>query len=124
MVPGRPVLGLAVIAGLTACSSGAAGSDPAPSAGVGSQTANVTITAAKGCEADRTTFPAGGVTFKITNKDATAVSEVELLSGERILAEKENIPAGLSGEFAVDVGAGTYTLYCPGAVTERSPITV
>ena len=84
----------------------------------------MTITAAEGCETTRTTFAAGGITFKITNKDATAVSEVELLSGERILGEKENLPAGLGGEFAVTVGAGTYTLYCPGAATERSTITV
>ncbi len=76
---------------------------------------HVTITAAKGCQLDHTEFAAGGITFKITNKDATAVSEVELLSGERILGEKENVPAGLGGEFAVKVDAGTYTLYCPGA---------
>lgn len=86
--------------------------------------ATVTITAAKGCEVDASTFAAGGLTFSITNEDATAVSEVELLSGERIVGEKENVAPGLTGEFAVRVTAGTYTLYCPGAATERTPITV
>src|SRR5581483_12141102 len=70
------------------------------------------------------TFPAGGLTFKIKNADATAVSEVELLSGARIVGEKENVPPGFTGEFAVTVPAGSYTLYCPGASTERRPITI
>jgi len=52
----------------------------------------VTITAADGCQPDRAAFSAGPLTFKITNQDATAVSEIELLSGQRIVGEKENIP--------------------------------
>lgn len=119
--------GAAAIAVVTACSS-SSGDAPAGRGGgstaAGSRVGTVTITAAKGCELDRTTFAAGGITFKITNADATGVSEVELLSGDRILGEKENIPPGLGGEFAVKVGAGSYTLYCPGAATERSTITV
>ncbi len=116
---------------LAACTSGSGpGSAASSSSGssaateTGARVANVTITAAKGCTADATTLAAGGVTFKVTNKDATAVSEIELLSGERIIGEKENLPAGFSGEFAVTVTAGAYTLYCPGAATERSPIKV
>ena len=67
----------------------------------------VTITSAKGCTSDKAQFPAGAITIKIVNKDATAVSEAEMLSGERILGEKENIPPGFSGEFAVNVPAGS-----------------
>jgi len=113
---------LALVTVLTSCSSsgGSANSGTSTAAKV----ANVTITAAKGCAVDQSTFAAGGVTFKITNKDATAVTEVELLSGEQIIGEKENVAAGLSGQFAVSVDAGTYTLYCPGANPERSTITV
>jgi len=111
---------------LAACSSGAGtGADNTAANPAGdAHTANVTITAAKGCELNRTQFAAGGITFKVRNADATAVSEVELLSGQRIVGEKENLPPGLSGEFAVTVGAGSYTLYCPGAATEKSTITV
>jgi iron uptake system component EfeO len=114
-----------LVACLAACGS-SGGTEQSGDAGRGAQprVANVTITAANGCVSDRTEFAAGGLTFKIHNQDATAVSEVELLDGERILAEKENVPAGLGGQFAVQVGAGTYTLYCPGAATERSTITV
>jgi iron uptake system component EfeO len=113
--------------GLAACSSS---SNPSSNQSGGdtksgaARVANVTITSAKGCAADRTEFAAGGITFKITNKNATAVSEVELLSGERILGEKENVAPGLGGQFAVKVDAGTYTLYCPGAATEKSTIKV
>jgi iron uptake system component EfeO len=119
---GAVAVASALAAALAACSSSLA-KDGAKSAAA-ARVANVTITAAKGCEVDRSAFAAGGITFKITNKDATAVSEVELLSGERILAEKENVAAGLGGEFAVKVDAGTYTLYCPGAATEKRTITV
>lgn len=107
---------------LAACSSSGGGSKPARSEAA--TIANVTITGGNGCELDSRTFAAGGITFKITNKDATAVTEVELLDGERIIGEKENLPPGLSGQFAVSVHAGRYTLYCPGAKTERSTITV
>jgi iron uptake system component EfeO len=124
-----PLAILAVtVSALAACAgSGGTAEPPAgagSSAGGDARVAHVTITAANGCVSDRTEFAAGGLSFKITNQDATAVSEVELLAGERILAEKENLPPGLGGEFAVTVGAGTYTLYCPGAATERSTITV
>jgi iron uptake system component EfeO len=111
--------------GLAACASSSAGTDTSSApAGGSAHAATVTITAADGCRADQTSFAAGGITFRVENKDATAVSEVELLSGERILAEKENIAAGLSGSFAVKVGAGRYTLYCPGTPVEKTSITV
>jgi iron uptake system component EfeO len=119
------VVGAAAVAAiaLTACggsSSGGGGSTTAD----GSRTATVTITAADGCQIPSTTFPAGALTFNITNQDATAVSEVELDSGERIVGEKENLPPGFSGTFSVDVDGGTYSLYCPGAKQENTPITV
>jgi iron uptake system component EfeO len=113
---------------LSACSSsksGEAGSSGGQSSGASDpHVAAVTITAADGCKADKLSFPSGGLTFKIVNQDATAVSEVELLSGERIVGEKENIPPGFNGQFAVNVAAGTYTIYCPGAKTERTAMKV
>jgi iron uptake system component EfeO len=115
----------AVLAGgLTACSSSGGGKGDPGNGGGDTHTANVTITSDKGCVPDRTDFAAGGITFKINNKDDTAVSEVELLDGQRIVGEKENLPPGLTGEFAVKVVAGKYTLYCPGAKTEKVAISV
>ena len=84
----------------------------------------VTITAADGCTANSLTAPAGALTFNVTNKDATAVSEVELQSGQRIVGEKENLPPGFSGSFSVNVDGGKYSLYCPGASKENTDFTV
>ena len=121
------VLTATLIGTVTACSGSSGGGAPASGSAAAAQSAhvaNVTITSAKGCELDHTQFAAGGITFNVTNKDATAVSEIELLEGERILGEKENIPPGLGGQFAVKVDAGTYTVYCPGAPVEKSTIKV
>ena len=60
----------------------------------------------------------------IVNKDATKSSEAELVQGDRILGEKENLTPGLSASFSLELAAGDYEVYCPGATTERSPFTV
>ena len=119
-------LAAAAIAALAACSSDKKSDPPASGSGGGGDPhkVTVTITAADGCKTDRDTYSSGGLTFAITNKDATGVSEVELLSGERIVGEKENVPPGFSGTFAVSADAGDYTLYCPGAKTARTPLKV
>jgi iron uptake system component EfeO len=116
---------LATVA-LTGCGSSSGADRPSGRAGVpgDAHAATVTVTAAKGCVPDRTEFAAGGITFTVVNKDATAVSEVEVLDGGRIIGEKENLPPGFSGTFSITVPAGSYTLYCPGAAPERTPLTV
>jgi iron uptake system component EfeO len=40
------------------------------------------------------------------------------------MGEKENLTPGLSGSFSLNLGSGTYTLYCPNAKTEKWPFTV
>jgi iron uptake system component EfeO len=113
------------VAALAACSSDKK-ADPPASRGSGGDPhqVTVTITAADGCRTDRDSYGSGGLTFTITNRDATGVSEVELLSGERIVGEKENLPPGFSGTFAVSADPGDYTLYCPGAKSARTPFKV
>ena len=77
------------------------------------------------CVPEFTSAPAGPVTFTIANKDASAVSEVELLSDKRILGERENVIPGLkSVSFTVTLTGGEYQLYCPGASKEYQPFTV
>lgn len=101
---------------------GCGGNDP----GARSQSANtvaVTLTP-DGCAADPASVPAGATTFQVTNQDADAVDEVELLDGSRVLGEKENLTPGLSGSFTLDLAAGSYTLVCPGAKQERTDFTV
>ncbi|MBT0773224.1 peptidase M75 family protein [Kineosporia sp. J2-2] len=114
-----------LVVGVTACGGSSSGTGSTSAAASGdAHTANVTVTAADGCTPDRTEFEAGAITFNVTNQDATAVSEVELLGGQRIIGEKENLPPGFDGTFSVSVPAGSYTLYCPGATTENTTLTV
>lgn len=137
--PSRPVaaVGTALLAlGLSACSTGDA---PAGSASPGAATAGVapvsngasqvavTLVGDSGgsCAMDSSTAQAGPVTFTLINKTATALTEVELQSDNRILGEKENLAPGLPPvSFTVTLGGGSYQLYCPGATHESQPFTV
>jgi len=123
------VAAVLVIASLAGCSSGggksAAGSTPAASSSAAGDPRTVTIAiTSAGCPPNQATYGSGPLTFNISNKDATGVSELELLSGERILGEKENLPPGFSGSFALSLDPGEYTLYCPGASAEKSTLKV
>lgn len=120
----RPATVLCLAAGLVALglvgAGCAAGKDDSPS---GASTVAVTITD-DGCQASPASISAGPVTFKVRNKNATKVTEAELLNGDIIMGEKENLVPGLSGTFSLNLKAGTYTLYCPNAKTEKIDFTV
>jgi iron uptake system component EfeO len=72
-----------------------------------------------GCDPAKLDLPAGPTTFKVTNDGASKVTEYEVLDGDRILGEAENIAPGLSGEFQLTLKAGDYTTYCPGGTTQE-----
>jgi iron uptake system component EfeO len=124
---------------LTACGSSTptaspAGSEPSSASGAapasGSAAAGapgevtVTVTEADGCVATPDTAPAGQVTFVITNVDALSVTEVELVSDQRIVGERENLAPGFDSTFSARLDGGTYQVFCPGAATEKRPFTV
>jgi iron uptake system component EfeO len=131
VAPRASLLCAAAIAlvGLAGCASASpsavpTGGSPAASIpGGGVQTVKIEMTDA-GCPPVPATATAGPITFQITNKDAGKASEAELVQGERVLAEKENLTPGLSGSFSLEVAPGDYEIYCPGATIERSPFTV
>jgi iron uptake system component EfeO len=75
----------------------------------GGQTIPVTL-GPDGCPT-RLTVPSGSTTFEITNKGSD-VTEFEVLQGERILAERENITDGLSGSFTLELKTGRYGIRC------------
>jgi len=88
---------------------------------------NVTMTSADGgtCILDHNTAKAGPITFNVVNKTATSLTELELLSDNRILGEKENLAPGLpAAKFTLTLDGGTYQLYCPGAKQELITFTV
>jgi iron uptake system component EfeO len=77
------------------------------------------------CTLTSSTAKAGPVTFTVRNASSTAISEVELLSGERILGEKENLAPGLGAvSFTVTLTGGTYRVFCPGASKQLVKFTV
>lgn len=121
---------------IAATSTVASGDAPTSTAAVTSQAAagspgtaaasavSITITDAKGCVATPDTVPAGAVTFTVKNVDATGITELELLSDQRILGERENLTPGFDATFSVKVDGGSYQIYCPGGATEKTPFTV
>ena len=93
----------------------------------GASQVKVTLTGENGgtCTLDHNTAKAGPITFAVTNKTATAITEIELQSNNRILGEKENLAPGLpTVRFTLTLGGGTYQIYCPGAQQETQDFTV
>lgn len=87
----------------------------------------ITLTGDNGgtCTLDKTSVPAGPITFSITNESAPSLIELELISNNRILGEKENLAPGLpTVSFTVTLGGGTYQIYCPGASNEMQDFIV
>jgi iron uptake system component EfeO len=106
-------IAVVIATGVVACGGSDSGGSGGSGAAAGKQTVTLTLTS-KGCSPDRTSIPSGPVTFTVVNKDASSVTEAELMDGNTILGEKENITPGLSGTFSLNIKAGKYQLYCPG----------
>jgi iron uptake system component EfeO len=77
-----------------------------------------------GCVPNSAKAPAGPILFEVKNGGTSAVTEFEVLEGDTILGEKENLSSGLSGSFSLTLDAGRYTLYCPGGSDERGALTI
>ena len=115
----RPAIALALTAGAvlaTACGS----SDDAPA---GAKKLSFELTD-QGCIPSSAKAPAGPVVFEVENTGTSKVTEFEVLDGEEIVGEKENLTDGLAGEFNLDLDPGKYTIYCPGGTIERGTLTV
>lgn len=118
------ILSLSVLPGLETAS---AQDDNVAPVSNGASQVTVTMTGDDGgsCVLDYPSAAAGPITFTVTNESATSLIEVELLSNNRILGEKENLAPGLPPvSFTVTLGGGDYQIYCPGAGTELVDFTV
>jgi iron uptake system component EfeO len=109
-------LALVLSLALTACGS----SDEAP-ANAKKMTFKLTD---QGCEPHDATVPAGPIAFEIENAGTSKVTEMEVMDGEEVLGEEENITDGLNGGFSVTLEAGEYTIYCPGGSDDKGTLTV
>jgi iron uptake system component EfeO len=115
----RPALaalavGLLAVA-LTACGS----SEDAPA---GAKKLSFKITDA-GCVPHDATVPAGPISFEAEG-ESSKVTEIEVLDGETILGEKENLTEGLSGSFSLTLEEGEYTIRCNGGDQEDGTLKV
>jgi iron uptake system component EfeO len=118
----NPVLSSLVAAGigLAALATGCGSSSEAPA---DAKRMSFTLTDA-GCEPSSAKAPAGPILFEVENAGTSKVNEFEVLDGDTILGEEENLSDGLSGSFSLTLEKGSYTLYCPGGSDERGTLTV
>lgn len=118
--PVRPFLAV-LAAGLVALLAAGCGSsdDSAP----GAKRMSFGLTDA-GCDPHNAKAPAGPITFEAENTGSGSVTELEVLDGDTILGEVENLSEGLSGSFSLTLEEGEYTLRCNGGSEEDGALTV
>jgi iron uptake system component EfeO len=119
-IPARSVLSAAVLAAAAALAGACGAGEDTPA---GAKRMSFELTDA-GCVPNTAKAPAGPIVFEVKNAGTTSVAEFEVLEGETILGEKEDLSDGLSGSFTLTLEAGEYTLYCPGGSDERGTLTV
>jgi iron uptake system component EfeO len=119
-VPLRALIA-AVALGLVALVVAACGSsDKAPA---GAKVMSFKLTDA-GCEPHNASAPAGPVDFEVENGGSGSVTELEVLDGENILGERENVTEGISRNFSLTLEEGEYTLRCNGGTEEDGTLKV
>jgi iron uptake system component EfeO len=120
-VPFRPLLATTVagLATILIAACGSSGEDIP----TGTKKLSFKLTDA-GCIPHSAKTPAGPIAFEVENAGTSAVTEFEILEGDSILGEKEDLSEGLSGSFSLTLDQGSYTIYCPGGSEERGTLTV
>src|SRR5664279_4719955 len=107
---------IALAAGLLALFAVACGSGGDATATSGAKKLSFELTDA-GCSPHDASAPAGPIDFEVTGGSAS-VTELEVLDGETILGEKENLTEGLTGGFSLTLEEGEYTIRCNGGDQE------
>jgi iron uptake system component EfeO len=118
--PARLPLSALAIGLVALFAAGCGSSDEAPK---GAKTMAFELTDA-GCVPNSAKAPAGPINFEVENAGTSSVTELEVLDGDTILGEVENLSDGLSGSFSLTLEEGEYTLYCPGGSDERGTLKV
>jgi iron uptake system component EfeO len=118
--PRRGALAVVAVGLLSLFAAACGSSEDAP---VGARKMAFKLTDA-GCTPHDAKAPAGPINFEIENDGTSKVTEMEIMDGETILGEKENLSDGLSGSFALTLEQGEYVIYCPGGDDERGTLLV
>jgi len=111
----------ATAAGALSLSIAACGSGGDASAGAKQMSFKLTDA---GCDPHDAKVPAGPIAFDVENAGSASVTEFEVLAGDTILGEVENLADGLSGSFSLTLDEGEYTLRCTGGSDEDGTLTV
>ncbi len=107
-VPVRALIAVGALGLLTLFVAACGSSDKAPA---GSKELSFTLTE-EGCTPTESKAPAGPIEFKVKNEGSSKYTELEILDGETLLGEHENVTEGLSGTFALTLEEGEYTVRC------------
>ena len=110
------------IFGAVACGGG---SDDNKGEGGGEEPAEVKVALTNdGCTPATINAKTGPTKFIVSNKDAASVTELEILEGNHVLGEVENVKPGVSRSFTISLQPGTFEMYCPGGTkSERGKLT-
>jgi iron uptake system component EfeO len=96
-----------------------AGGDPGGVAAASGPARAVSVRASNaGCSPAELRLPAGPASFTVTG-----TGEYGILDGGRIVAEAENLAAGIEGHFSLTLQPGAYTLRCSGGPDGRLVVT-
>jgi iron uptake system component EfeO len=120
-VPVRALIA-AMALGLVALLVAACGSSSSDDSSGNSEQLTYTLTDA-GCEPHSSNAKAGPIDFEVEGGSA-GVTELEVLEGETILGERENITEGLTGSFSLTLEEGEYTVRCNGGTEEDGTLKV
>ena len=120
-VPIRALIA-AMALGLMAFLVAACGSSSDDSSSGNSEQLSYKLTDA-GCEPHSVDAKAGPIDFEVEGGSA-GVTELEVLEGETILGERENITEGLTGSFSLTLEEGEYVVRCNGGTEEDGTLKV
>jgi iron uptake system component EfeO len=121
-VPVRALIA-ALALGLVALLVAACGSGSSDDSSANSEQVTFKLTDA-GCEPHTVNAKAGPIDFQVENGGSAGVTELEVLEGETILGERENITEGLTGSFSLTLEEGEYTVRCNGGTEEDGTLKV
>ena len=121
-VPVRALIA-ALALGLVALLVAACGSSGSDDSSGNSEQLTFKLTDA-GCEPHTVNAKAGPIDFQVENGGSAGVTELEVLEGETILGERENITEGLTGSFSLTLEEGEYTVRCNGGTEEDGTLKV
>lgn len=113
--------GAAALILATASTSLAACGDDEETAGA--KTVTVSLSDA-GCTPQSMELDNGPTTFNVTNSGSSKVTEFEVLSGDTIIGEVENITKGIERSFTLNLKPGEYTALCLNGTAGSGKITV